>query len=109
MAISTHSVAELWPSSWILAWAVQKASPVLKPVFSKMKRELRVLVTRGQNWMNENSALLAAFSRHFNTAACGLSLTGWPDNDLWVARVTLFPWELSGQGGGGNCLGPPDV
>lgn len=39
----------------------------------------------------------------------GLSLTGWPDNDLWVARVTLFPWELSGQGGGGNCLGPPEV
>lgn len=81
-------VAELWPSSWILAWAVQKANPVLKPVFSRRKRELRVLITRGQNWMNENSALLAAFSRHFNTAACGTQ----PSRD---GRIMTCGWRVS--------------
>lgn len=85
-------VAELWPSSWILAWAVQKSNPVLKPVFSRRKRELRVLITRGQNWMNENSAL-SSLSSLFKTfqysSVWDSALTGWPDNDLWVARVTL--------------------
>lgn len=65
-------VAELLPSPWIHEWAINKASPVLRPVLSRVREDLRELITRGQNWMNEDSALLAAFSGHFNTAAvCG--------------------------------------
>lgn len=64
-------LAELLQSSWIPSWATHKASPVLKPALSRVRRDLWELITAGQSRMNGDPALLAAFSLHFNTAACG--------------------------------------
>lgn len=49
-------------------------------------KEPRDLITRGQNQLNGNTALLAGFSLPYSVEP---SLTEQLDNDLWVARGAL--------------------
>lgn len=103
MAISTDAcgwtVAELLES----CMGCSKGQPCSEPVFSRMKREWRLLITGGQNWMNEDSAFLAAFSVWGSASQDGRIMTcGWRLS-LFVSMGTEWAgwwWKLSGPSWG---------
>lgn len=83
-------LAELSKCSWIPSWASHKASPVPKPVLSRVRRELRELIYRGtklDEWgLSSVGRLFTPFQ--YSSVWSSASQDGWIMTRGW--HVALF-------------------
>lgn len=78
------------------------AGTVMRLLLPSMGREPRELITRGQNPVNGDMALLAHFPLQHSAEP---SLTVQLGSDLWVTRDShILPRGMTGQSGSGSCL-----
>lgn len=76
-----------------------RAGTILWPLLPSLGREPGELITRGQNLMNGDTALLADFSGPHSVEP---SLTAQPEGHPGVARGAFYPEGLMEQSGGGT-------